>query len=145
VAQDGAQGAGEQGSWLTLSEAAERSGLHREALRARAKRKQLPSQRNNLGQVLVMLPPDLLSPAQGAAQGAAQGQVEQLVELVRDLEQELAEARASAQADLAKAVAERDAAREVAEARVAAAERVVTELRALLAEARRPWWRRWIG
>jgi DNA-binding transcriptional MerR regulator len=146
---EAAQGRVEQGSWLTLSEAAERSGLHKEALRARAKRKQLPSQRNNLGQILVMLPPDLLTLAQGAAQGVAQGiahgQVEQLVELVRDLEQELAEVRANAQADLAKAVAERDAAREVAEARVAAAERLVAELQAMLAEARRPWWRRWVG
>jgi hypothetical protein len=145
MAQDAAQGQGEQGSWLTLSEAAGRSGLHREALRARAKRKQLPSQRNNLGQLLVMLPPDLLTPAQGAAQGAAQAQAEQLTDLVRDLEQELAEVRATAQADLAKAIAERDAAREVAEAKVGAMERLVAELQAMLAEARRPWWRRWIG
>jgi hypothetical protein len=142
MAQDVARGGDEQGSWLTLSEAAGRSGLHREALRARAKRKQLPSQRNNLGQLLVMLPPDLLTPAQGTAQGAAQAQAEQLADLVRDLEQELAEVRATAQADLAKAVAERDAAREVAEAKVSAAERLVTDLREQLAWHRRPWWRR---
>jgi type I site-specific restriction endonuclease len=145
MAQDGAQGAGEQGPWLTLSEAAECSGLHREALRARAKRKQLPSQRNNLGQLLVMLPPDLLTLAQGGAQGAAQAQAEQLADLVRDLEQELAEVRATARADLAEAIAERNAAREVAEAKVMAMERQLADLREQLAWHRRSWWRRLRG
>ena len=88
-----AAGEVEQGPWLTLSEAASRSGLHREALRARAKRGQLPSRRGNTGQVLVQLPPDLLNPAHGAAQGVAQAQVEQLAEVIHDLEHELGELR----------------------------------------------------
>src|SRR5687768_12783831 len=78
---------------LFLSEAASRSGLHREALRARAKRGHLPSRRGNLGQVLVQLPPELLTSAQGVTQDSAQGRVEHLAEVVHDLEQELSEAR----------------------------------------------------
>src|SRR4051794_7201494 len=101
-----AEGEVEQGPWLTLSEAASRSGLHREALRARAKRGQLPSRRGNAGQVLVQLPPDLLNAAQGSAQGVAQAQVEQLAEVIHDLEHELGELRER----LARAEAERDAA-----------------------------------
>jgi multidrug resistance efflux pump len=44
-----------------------------------------------------------------------------------------------------RAEAERNKAIEVAEAKVAAAERLVTELQAMLAAARQPWWRRWRG
>jgi hypothetical protein len=54
--------------------------------------------------------------------------------------------------ELAKAQAEREAARAVAIADVATAQAEVTakdeliaELKMLLSEARRPWWRRWIG
>src|SRR4051812_31347273 len=101
-----AEGEVEQGPWMTLSEAASRSGLHREALRARAKRGQIPSRRGNASQVLVQLPPDLLNAAHGAAQGVAQAQVEQLAEVVHDLEGELGELRER----LARVEAERDAA-----------------------------------
>ena len=70
---------------------------------------------------------------------------------------------AGLQVGLAKAIAERDAARAVAIADVTAAkmvaeaeiagaraeaaakDQVIGELKAMLAEARRPWWRRWIG
>jgi hypothetical protein len=147
--------------WLPLSEAASRSGLHKEALRARAKRGHLPSRRGNLGQVLVQLPPELLTSAHGAAQDSAQGQVEQLAEVVRDLEQELSEARerlakaeAKVEAVTALAQVEVDAARRIAAAEVgalrqqhvaevAALRELAAELRALLAESRRRWWRRW--
>jgi DNA-binding transcriptional MerR regulator len=108
--------------WFTLSEAAARSGLHQEALRARAKRGQIPARRGNRGQWLVQLQPEL-------AQGNTQGQGEQLAEVVRDLEEALAETRER----LARA-----------EARVEAKDVLVEELRAMLAETRKPWWRRWI-
>jgi hypothetical protein len=42
-------------------------------------------------------------------------------------------------------LAEPDKALEVAEAKVAAAERLVEELKTMLSEVRRPWWRRWHG
>jgi hypothetical protein len=132
-------------SWLTLSEAASRSGLHKEALRARAKRGQLPSRRGNLGQVLVQLPSDLAHPP---AHDGAQVQLEHLAEVVRDLEQELSEVRER----LVKAETERDAAvrtgeiearllREVLEREQARADALAQELR----DMRRPWWRRWVG
>lgn len=164
----------QDGSWLTLSEAAERSGLHKEALRAKAKRGQLQARKNNRNETLVMLPPDMLRAAQGGAQGAAQAQVDQLVELVRSLEDELTGARASAAAEMSElrielartqarlgaaedvARAGIEAARREAEAQIAAHEVINIELRRSLereqaradrleAEARRPWWRRLIG
>ena len=149
-----AQGEPDQGSWLTLSEAAARSGLHREALRARAKSGQLQHRRSNRGEMLVLLPPELLtlaqSPAQGlahhaqasaqpdtqvahgTAQELAQAQVEQLVELLRDVEGELSEAKATIaalaeQVKAAQAVAVADVA--TARAEVAAKEQVLAELR----------------
>jgi hypothetical protein len=64
-----------------------------------------------------------------------------LTEVVTELQEELIDLRDR----VTRAEAERDAAREVAEAKVAAAGRLVTELQAMLAEARRPWWRRWRG
>jgi hypothetical protein len=144
------QGEGEQGSWLTLSEAAERSGLHKEALRARAKRGQLQVRKNNRGELLILLPPELLSPAQGSALSVAQTQVEQLADLVRtlegelaDLKVELAEARAEARTAKAVAIADVEAAKRVAEAEIAAKDALIAELKALLAEARKPWWRWW--
>jgi hypothetical protein len=135
-------------SWFTLSEAASRSGLHKEALRARAKRGHLPSRRGNLGQVLVQLPPDLLDPAHPSTHDGAHGQLEQLAELVRDLEQELSEVRER----LVKAEAERDAAvrtgekeacllREVLEREQVRADALAQELR----ELQRPWWQRLLG
>jgi hypothetical protein len=133
-------------SWLTLSEAASRSGLHKEALRARAKRGHLPSRRGNLGQVLVQLPPDLLDFAHSIAHDGAQAQLEHLADVVRDLEQELSEVRER----LVKAEAERDASvrtaemearllREVLGREQARADGLAQELR----ELHRPWWGRW--
>jgi hypothetical protein len=136
------------GSWLTLSEAAERSGLHKEALRARAKRGQLQARKNNRGETLVMVPPELLTAAQGDGQGAAQGQTEQLTDLVRELEGELAEAqvkiaRLEERIEAARAVAIADVA--TAKAEVEAKERYVRQLEELLAAANRPWWRKLLG
>lgn len=143
AAQDGAQEQDEQGSWLTLSEAAARSGLHKEALRAKAKRGQLQHRRNNRGEMLVLLPPDLLTPAQASAQGYAQAQVEQLAELARTLETELVETKA--ELDKVREVARLnvEAAERLAAAQIDAKEQVIAELKAMLAEARKPWWRRW--
>jgi hypothetical protein len=150
MAQDNAQAQGEQGSWLTLSEAAERSGLHKEALRARAKRGQLQTRKNNRGELLILLPPELLTPAQGLAQGdaqaVAQAQLEQLADLVRSLEGELLEARL----ELARTEGKIEAAQAVTTAEVAAVQAevaakdvVIGELKAMLTEARRPFWSRW--
>ena len=46
---------------------------------------------------------------------------------------------------LAKAEANAQAARDLATGQVAAKDELIAELKAMLAEARRPWWRRWMG
>jgi hypothetical protein len=61
--------------------------------------------------------------------------------VVTELQEELTDLRDRA----TRAEAERDKALEVAEAKVAAAERIVEELKAMLVEARRPWWRQFVG
>jgi hypothetical protein len=156
--------------WLTLTEAAQRSGLAREAIRARARRKLVPSQRGNRGELLVQLPADLLAGSgQGMADlsaGALAGLPAAIVDLmseVAELREQLARAeaaveaaRAVAIADVATVKAEVSAAEARAKAEVAAAEakgearaaalrELVDELKTQLAEARRPWWQRLLG
>jgi hypothetical protein len=54
-------------------------------------------------------------------------------------------ARLSLQAVKGATAAEIAAMRQQVETEVAARNAVIEELRAMLAEARRPWWRRWLG
>jgi hypothetical protein len=60
----------EESPWLSLTEAAQRSGLSREAVRARARRGLVPSRKGNRGDTLVQLPAALLS---GDDQGSDPG------------------------------------------------------------------------
>jgi hypothetical protein len=67
-------------------------------------------------------------------------------QLRRELEAaRLALAKADGERDVAvaKLTAERDTATATAAAKVDAAERIIAELRAILADMRRPWWQRW--
>jgi hypothetical protein len=41
--------------WLTLTDAAELTGLNRETIRSRARRNLIPSRRGNAGQLLVQI------------------------------------------------------------------------------------------
>ena len=142
----------EEGPWLTLTEAAQRSGIPREAIRARARRGLIPSRKDNRRQTVVQLPIDLLA---GAGQGTARAESEGLAGLptgMADLMAEVAElreqlARAESMVEAAKAVAKAEVAMAEArgEAQVAALRELVEELKLQLAEARRPWWRRWFG
>src|SRR3954454_14431079 len=139
--------------WLSLSEAAQRSGLAREAIRAKARRGHIPARKGNNGQILVQLPAVLLA---GAGQGeAGSSQADLLADLLAEVA-ELREqvARTEAERDAAESVAEaqveaaRDAARarvEAAKVEVAAVRELADRLTAELAELRRPWWRRLIG
>lgn len=131
----------EEQPWLGLTEAARVTGLDREAIRSRVRRGQVPSRRNNRGELLVQLPADLLA----EVDRPATGELTALRAALTDLTAEVADLRAA----LARAEAEREAARAVAVADVATARAeieakdiVIAELRAMLAEARRPWWRR---
>jgi hypothetical protein len=131
--------------WLTLSEAAERTGRHIDALRSLVRRKRLPAKKGNAGQCLVQLPADLLAqPDKVRDIGTGLGGDEVMAGLMAEVT-ELREA-------LARAEAEARTARDTAGARVAAVraevdakDALIAELKAMLAEARRPWWRRLIG
>jgi hypothetical protein len=77
--------------------------------------------------------PDRLKaePDQDAAEAAIlRNRIGRLEEIVAELKDELGEARVA----VAQAQGERDVARAIE-----------GELRTMLAEARRPWWRRWFG
>lgn len=114
--------------WLSLTEAAAVSGLARETVRARARRGLIPSRKGNDGRVVVQVQP-------GAAPTPEQGMHADIDELLAEVS-ELREA-------LARAMSERDAAKAVASAMADAKDELITELKLMLAEARRPWWRRW--
>jgi hypothetical protein len=125
--------------WMTLSEAAERTGRHIDALRSLVRRKRLPAKKGNAGQWLVQLPAEPLTQPD---------KVSDLVgdEVVTGLLAEVTEPREA----LARAEAEAQTARDTAGTRVAAVraeveakDALIAELKAMLAAARRPWWRRW--
>ena len=124
--------------WLTLTDAAELTGLNRETIRSRARRGLIPSRRGNAGHLLVQITGAVTVPDRGVADQVT-AYNRDLTEVVTELQEELTDLRDR----VTRAEAEREAVREVAEAKVAAAERLVTELQAMLAAARRPWWRRW--
>jgi hypothetical protein len=71
--------------------------------------------------------------------------VAELMAEVAELRELLARAEVEREAARAIATAEVKAAREAAAAEVAAKDQLLAEFKAMLAEARRPWWRRWVG
>ena len=117
-------------SWLTLSEAAERSGLNREAIRARARRGLIVSRKSNSGEVLVQMPAGLVA---GDGQGMT-GKLAGDYTVVADLQAEVLELKVA----LARSEAERDAAKATAMAEKMATREVVDLLKTQLAEARKP-------
>ena len=157
-------------SLLTLTEAAAHTGHTREALRQRVKRGSLQSVKGNDGQVRVHLrdlgdlpPPDEtgVDPGQ-VGDTATDATLIVLVATVADLRTDLGHARSTldkavadhlvnlgqAQERAAQAITERDQARqerEDARVRAARAEGTASALREALAEAQRPFWRRWLG
>jgi len=143
------QSQGAEAPWLTLSEAAARTGRHIDALRAMARRGKLERQRGNRGEWLVRLPESLPQLDSGVALGDDSGAADVLAELRDEVtELRVALARAETQAEAAKAVAaaEVEAVRRQTAAELEAKEVVIAELRAradrleaAFAEARRPW------
>lgn len=182
--------------WLTLTEAAARSGYSREALRQRVRRGSLASQRRNTdGQIVVRAadladipPPDASTTddpgrpgdaAEVAALAVLRETVDDLRLTVADLTADLGRTRTAldaaqaahlvdrgraerAEADAAaaavraasgeaaaaeaRALAERRAEELAAERlRAAVAVEEAKGLREALAEARRPFWKRWLG
>lgn len=157
-------------SLLTLTEAAAHTGHTREALRQRVKRGSLQAVKGNDGQVRVhlrdladLLPPDETGVDPGQPSDATTDPaLVVLVATVADLRADLGHTRSTldktvadhlvnlgqAQERANQAITERDQARQEREdARVQAAhaEGQVSALREALAEAQRPFWRRWLG
>jgi hypothetical protein len=133
--------AGDAAPWMTLSEAAGRTGRHIDALRSLVRRKRLPAKKGNAGQWLVQIPTDPLTlPDKVSDLGTD--------EVVAGLMAEVTELREA----LARAEAEAQTARDTAGARVAAVraeveakDQVIADLREQLTWHRLPWWRRLRG
>ena len=151
------------GQWLTLAEIETRTSRKIGAVRSwyqRGKRaEKLRTQKNNRGEVQVWLTPELeaeLHHPTGASSSLdsslsddaladARLLVDDLTGLVSDLRIELkstSDALSDARVSQAKAEGERDTAKAVAAAELAGRDALLEQLRAELAEARRPWWRR---
>ena len=127
--------------WLHVEEAAARLGIRPAALRTRIARGQHPHRKDNRGRLLVPVSAALASPSPDEDGQRQDDEVERLRQRVEDLTTSLHEAQLA----LAKAEAASEIAKVKAEAEVAAQRELVAELRALLADARRPWWRRMMG
>lgn len=157
---------------LTITKAAARFGVSVDAVRRRLRKGDLPGQRDNKGQWWVVVDPDaeppiappppspddrlagaMLAPPQqhGSASLALQEQVADVRGrlLLAETRADRAEAReAEASAEVGQVRRERDQARqerEDARVRAARAEGTASALREALAEAQRPFWRRWLG
>jgi hypothetical protein len=124
-------------AWLPLAEAANRLGVTVDSLRKKASRGLVEHRKGNDGRVMVLV---------GGETTASQwlADPDELAEARAETERwrALAEQRGI---DLARAEERATAAERVAAAESAAKDQLIDELKAMLAEARRPWWRRWIG
>jgi hypothetical protein len=136
-------------SWVTLAEASARTGRHIDALRTMVRRGKLERQKGNAGQWLVKLPPDGLARSDRGNDLVVDPDLTEVVAELREeateLRVALARAEASHDAMLAQARAEGDARAARAEAEAVAQRELAAELRKLLDDARRPWWRRWLA
>jgi hypothetical protein len=144
----------EPSAWLPLAAASRALAVTVDALRKRIAAHEIEARKDNKGRWLVRVPEHLASAALAAASGplADDDTLASLREENAELRVALARAeeRAAHAERLAEArseAAQRVAAAEVATARAetAAKDALIAELKALLAEARRPWWRRLIG
>ncbi len=147
---------------VSLAEASAMTGRPAEAIRAMIRRGKLKALKGNDGRTLVAIPAELVRPLGQPSTSRANGQdgrpasreeadnsrVAALNEAMEEWRSAAEEARlAAAVAESRLAEAERAHVAEVsaATAKVEAAERLIVELRKLLDDARRPWWRRWVG
>jgi hypothetical protein len=142
----------EAGTWLTYSEAAKATGELPDKLRRMVRDGKLTArtpQESNDRKWRLLIPPHMLREGQAAGQGEGQAEAELQAEALAMLRDELAEAReraakaeglaearAEANTALAAALAKAEALADQLRAEHRAA---VAELRAELAEARRPW------
>jgi hypothetical protein len=151
----------ETDTWLTLGEAAARTGWRPERIRSLARRGTMPRRRGNGRDWLYQVTPELVATRAEERAGttadprAGTDEAAQWQAVATELQEEIAELRIG----LARAEERAAAGERVAAAEIAAKNAVLTELRAQiereiargdemaaeLAEARKPFWRRWIG
>ena len=123
---------GEPGEWVSVREAARRLGVTPKAVRDRIKHGSLQARpKGNLGRE-VLLPPGIATRGNG-------------VELPGETSLALPGETAGEVAELLEEVAELRHALGRAEGELAAKDALVAALRDMLAEARKPFWRRWVG
>ncbi len=132
------QGSDEAAPWLALSDAASRLGVSVDALRSRIRRGSLRARRGNDNRLFVQVPVNLRLVGDEDSDEARQ--VDDQSDLVAELQHEIGDLRER----LARAEERARAAEEAAAVKVAAKNDLIAELKAMLAEARQPWWRRWI-
>jgi hypothetical protein len=134
----------EAAAWLPLGEASRRLGISVDALRARVRRGLVELRKGNDGRIVVLVDDETMS-----RQSLGGDESDDRARQERD------EARAEADhwrgvAEAARIAAatykeQAEAARSIAAAQAEAKDVLIAELRELLAEARRPWWRKLIG
>jgi hypothetical protein len=129
-----------EASWLTLTEAAQRSGFPRETVRSRARRGLIPSRKGNRGELLVQLTTVMTASDHGT--NAAPTTVMTTPDhgqatVIADLTAEVTELRER----LATVSAELTAKAEI----IDELRRQLEHERQQLIELRRPWWQRLIG
>jgi hypothetical protein len=134
----------ESTAWLPLGEASQRLGISVDALRARVRRGLVEHRKDNNRRIVVLVgdqAPPSRSPVGDKSMSSRQLVGDESADRMRQERDE-----ASAEADHWRAQAEQ-ARIEAAgyKAQAEAKEVLITELRELLAAARRPWWQRWIG
>jgi hypothetical protein len=127
---------------VSVAEAARRLGRTVDGVRGLVRRGKLTAKRGNDGKLLIVLP---TGGDESDDEAGALALLRDQLEEIRDQLENWRLAAEEARLALAKAEGERDAAQAVALAKEQAAERLIAELRAQLAEARRPWWARLVS
>jgi hypothetical protein len=138
-----------QDKTVSVAEAARRLGKSPDAIRSALRRKTLEGYRDNQGDWRI--PADSLPTAtidhetvSGPAVDALRQELDRLHEELRqardvaETARRLSDDRQATVADLRERLGR-------VEGAVAAKDELIGELKAMLAEARRPWWRRWVG
>jgi hypothetical protein len=126
--------AGDDGPWLTISEAAERAGKKIDAMRALVRRGRMPRKKGNRGEWLVQLPERLMRDTLDTDSGndldaALDSALDTELSVLREQVTELRLALARSEGELATG-------RAVAEANAIAAARLLTEREATILDLR---------
>src|SRR4051794_32583350 len=123
------------GHWLTVAAAARQLGVTSRAIRGRIKRDTIAWKPGNTGKLVLIRPGDAGNTSGDGPRDLAGNELQLLRDVVDQLREELMEVRLAHVRTEGEATALRDTTADL-RTRLDRAE-------ALLADARRPWWRRW--